>query len=83
MFIIQEVFTALILDSSIEYFVFSHLMPGKKKFIDYFFIVGLLDQYLKKVETAYSREIPITLYVHFVSMCRCCYQAFAILYFLL
>lgn len=26
---------------------------------------GLLDQYLKKVETAYSREIPITLYVHF------------------
>ena len=29
--------------------------------------VGLLDQYLKVLETSYSKEISITYYLHFVS----------------
>ena len=37
--------------------------------------VGLLDQYLKVLETSYSKEIFITYFLHFVSIRKmnCCY----------
>ena len=37
--------------------------------------VGLLDQYLKVLETSYSKEISITYYLHFVSIRKmnCCF----------